>query len=74
MRGNTLIIKVSDDLSGVSYYHCYVNEKWTLAEFDGKTSSLTVESDNLTPGDNKIRLIIGDSKKNEATYEWTVKK
>ena len=74
LKGNTLIIKVSDDLSGVSYYHCYVNGIWTLAEFDGKTSSLTVESDNLTAGDNKIRLIIGDSKKNEATYEWTVKK
>lgn len=73
LKSNTLVIKASDNLSGITTYHCYVNGKWTLAEFDGKSSTLTVESDNLTPGENKIRLIIGDKMKNEANYEWTVK-
>lgn len=73
-RGNALTFKVSDNLSGVSYYHCYVNGNWTLAEFDGKTSSLSVEANKLKAGSNSIRLVIGDSKNNEATYEWTVKK
>lgn len=74
LKGNSLIIKVSDNLSGVSYYHCYINGNWTLAEFDGKTSSLTVAADKLTAGTNNIRLIIGDARKNENTYEWTVKR
>ena len=74
LKGNELIIKVADNLSGVAYYHCYVNGNWTLAEFDGKTSSLTVAADKLTAGTNNVRLIIGDTKKNENTYEWTVKR
>jgi hypothetical protein len=74
LKGNELIIKVSDNLSGIAYYHCYVNGNWTLAEFDGKTSSLTVAADKLTAGTNNVRLIIGDTKKNENTYEWTVKR
>ncbi|MBP5241197.1 MAG: M23 family metallopeptidase [Bacteroidales bacterium] len=74
LKGNELIIKVSDNLSGVAYYHCYVNGNWTLAEFDGKTSSLTVAADKLNAGTNNVRLIIGDTKKNENTYEWTVKR
>ena len=74
LKGNELIIKVSDNLSGVAYYHCYVNGNWTLAEFDGKTSSLTVAADKLTAGTNNVRLIIGDTKKNENTYEWTVRR
>ena len=74
LKGNELIIKVSDNLSGVAYYHCYVNGNWTLAEFDGKTSSLTVAADKLNEGTNNVRLIIGDTKKNENTYEWMVKR
>ena len=74
LKGNELIIKVSDNLSGIAYYHCYVNGNWTLAEFDGKTSSLTVAADKLNAGTNNVRLIIGDTKKNENTYEWTVKR
>jgi hypothetical protein len=74
LKGNELIIKVSDNLSGIAYYHCYVNGNWTLAEFDGKTSSLTVAADKLNAGTNNVRLIIGDTKKNENTYEWTVRR
>lgn len=74
LKGNELIIKVADNLSGVAYYHCYVNGNWTLAEFDGKTSSLTVAADKLNEGTNNVRLIIGDTKKNENTYEWTVRR
>ena len=74
VKGNTLTFNVSDNLSGISYYHCYVNDNWTLAEFDGKTSSLSVTATKLSSGSNKIKLIIGDILKNEATYEWTVRK
>ena len=74
LTSNTLIIKISDNLSGIYSYQCYVNDKWTLAEFDGKSSSLTVESENLFNGDNKIKLIIGDKMRNKASYEWTVNK
>lgn len=74
MKNNTLVIKVSDDLSGVTTYHCYVNDQWTLAEFDGKNATLTVEAENLGKGENAIRLEISDKMNNTATYEWIAKK
>ena len=40
--GRTLVFRIGDDLSGVESYSCYLNGKWILAEYDGKTSSISI--------------------------------
>ncbi len=72
VKSNSLEIKISDNLSGIAEYHCYVNSYWTLADFNGKTSSITVKPENLNIGENALKLVIYDKLRNVAEYEWTI--
>ena len=51
----TLDFEISDDLSGVAKYKAFLNGKWILMEFDGKTNKLTYTiDDNLVIGSNTL--------------------
>ena len=41
---NTLRFKVSDNLSGIGEYHVYINNTWTIAEYDAKTATISCEA------------------------------
>lgn len=73
-KSNSLEIKVGDNLSGIAEYHCYMNSYWTLADFDGKTSTITITPENLNIGENHLKLVISDKLGNIAEYEWTIMK
>ena len=66
-------MKISDDLSGVDTYHCYLNGKWILAEYDGKSASLSIDaSGKLAAGNNILRVDVADGAGNQATISWTL--
>ena len=70
-----LKIKISDNLSGIASYHCYINGVWTLAEHDGKTATLTVNATkNLHNGTNSIRIFVTDAVGNVTDLEYHVLK
>ncbi len=74
LKGNTFKVKISDNLSGVVRYDCFVNDEWTLVEHDGKTSSLTAVEPPLRKGKNSIRIIVTDATGNCREGNWTITK
>ncbi|MES2688930.1 MAG: M23 family metallopeptidase [Bacteroidota bacterium] len=66
-----LLIRISDNFSGIDEYRVTVNGKWTLAEFDAKNDLLTYEFDDKTLFNQKLQLVvtITDNKKNTATLQ-----
>lgn len=65
-------VKISDDLSGIASYHCFINDEWQLAEFDGKTSTLTTSAKYLRPGKNTIRWVVTDAVDNQTELKTTL--
>ena len=53
-----LNMKMGDNLSGVSEYRCFVNEQWVLAEFDGKTATLSIDLKQADPYATTLDLTI----------------
>ncbi len=65
-----LKISISDDLSGIGSYKVQIDGKWILANFDGKTGSLTVDldADKITKGKAHIMTVtVGDNRGNVNT-------
>ncbi|WP_311195922.1 hypothetical protein [Antarcticibacterium sp. 1MA-6-2] len=74
ISGNsTLVLKISDDLSGVKSYRATANGKFILMEYEYKNNTLTHKfSDGvLTDTENKLKLIVTDNVGNSTTYEAT---
>lgn len=68
--------KITDNLSGVSSYNIYINGKWVLGEYEPKKSSLRYYFDSRLPKAEtyKLKVVVGDNVKNEATYEYEFKR
>ena len=64
--------KITDNLSGVSTYNIYINDKWVLGEYEPKKSSLRYYFDSRLPKSEtyKLKVVVGDNLKNETTYEY----
>ncbi len=61
----TLEIKITDNLSGIAKYKAFLNGKWILMEFDGKSSILTYTIDErMQPGSNQLKIVAEDSRQN----------
>lgn len=71
-KGNELKVKITDNLSGIVSYDCYINDQWRLAEHDGKTASLTISASSLHAGKNIIRLVVADAAGNSNEQHWTI--
>ena len=73
LNTKTLKIKISDNLSGIDSYNCYLNDEWVLAEYDGKTAMLVIDgSTKLQHGQNKLRAEVSDACGNSTTRIWTL--
>lgn len=66
--GFSLII--SDDLSGIKSYNCFVDGKWILMEYEYKQARLThYFDDTIVKGKtHQLKLIVTDDVGNESTY------
>ncbi|QEC51009.1 peptidase M23-like protein [Anseongella ginsenosidimutans] len=75
MAGNSaIVLRISDDLSGVRSYRGTIDGKWVLMEHDGKTATLKHVFDERTPAKggsakHTFRLLVTDMKNNTAEYE-----
>ncbi len=68
----TIQVKVSDDLSGLSTYNAYVNGKWILAEYDGKSASLKMSVSDFPKGKSTLKIVLSDAKSNTSTHHFTI--
>lgn len=66
----TIKIKITDNLSGISYYRGSIDGRWILMEYDSKNSLLTYTFDkSLSKGKHYFDLIVTDGKQNSGKYE-----
>lgn len=70
---NTLVLKISDDLSGIKSYRATANGKFILMEYEYKNNTLTHKfSDGVvTDTENNLKVIVTDNVGNSTTYEAT---
>lgn len=75
LKSNTIRLKISDNLSGIENYNCYLNGNWILAEYDGKSATLTINaSGTLKSGINKLRVEVTDATGNSTDVTYTLRK
>ena len=64
--------RISDNLSGIKSYNGFLNGKWVLMSYEGKTSKLTLELEGLTvAGENTLKVEIEDRVGNKTIFEKT---
>jgi len=69
-KADHLTFVISDKLSGINRYDLFINDKWVLAEYDGKSDLLTYWFDSETPfGDLRIELKVSDKADNTSVLE-----
>jgi hypothetical protein len=65
----SIMVKVSDNLSGVYYYRATIDDKWVLLEYEPKQSLLYYTFDNISKGEHVFRLVVRDERGNESKFE-----
>lgn len=74
-KWNSISFSIKDQLSGVNTYALYVNNVWTLAEFDMKENRLTCLFDDNSPkGLLNLRVEATDKCKNKSTLELSIRR
>ena len=67
---NKFDFKISDNLSGIESYNCYIDGKWVLMEYDFKKARLTHYKHNvISKGKHELKLIVSDAVGNEQVYK-----
>jgi hypothetical protein len=67
---NSISFKIKDDLSGIKEYHLYLNNEWTITEYDAKTEQLTCYFNEQTPtGKIALTLEVTDKVNNKNTFK-----
>ncbi len=73
LKVSTLKIKITDNLAGVETYSCYLNGSWILAEFDGKTATLFIDTKGkLHENKNDLRVEVTDGAGNLTRRTFTI--
>lgn len=69
---NEVAFKITDDLSGVSTYNGYIDDKWVLFEYDAKSATIKHKFDSsiITKGiKHSCRVELSDANGNKSTYK-----
>ncbi len=71
LEEEAIIIKITDNLSGIATYKGTINGKWVLMEYDEKKNLLKYYFNNnkTKKGDNILELQVKDQKNNQSTYK-----
>jgi len=65
----SVMLKITDNLSGIKTYNAYINNVWVLIEYDEKKEMLTYNFDeNLLPGISTFVLKVTDKCDNISEY------
>lgn len=63
---------IKDELSGIGKYDAYIDDQWTLAEFDAKSGKLIIPNETkLSTGKHQLRIEVSDERNNKAIYKTT---
>ncbi|HWY13235.1 MAG TPA: hypothetical protein VN026_18025, partial [Bacteroidia bacterium] len=74
-KANHISFVMIDLLSGIDKYNLFINDKWVLAEYDGKTDLLTYWFDAETPLEEiRIELKASDKVGNNSIYKLKLKR
>jgi len=69
-KQSSILVKISDNLSGIKTYRGTLNGKWILMDYDEKNRLLTYTFDgHMKPGKNNFVLIVTDAVGNFSRYE-----
>ncbi|MFZ4564007.1 MAG: M23 family metallopeptidase [Bacteroidales bacterium] len=72
-KQSSILIKISDNLSGIKVYRGTLNGKWILMSYDEKNRLLTYSFDeNMKPGKNLFVLMVADAVGNSTLYKATL--
>ena len=73
-KADHLTFVMTDNLSGINKYSLFINDKWVLAEYDGKSDLLTYWFDAETPLEEmRIELKVSDRVGNESVLKLKLK-
>ncbi len=69
---NSIMIGISDDLSGIKRYNVSIDGEWKCFEYDYKNTRLIakVGSLNLAYGEHTLVAIVDDECGNQTTWQW----
>jgi len=64
-----ILVKISDNLSGISDFDTYIDGKWALTNYDAKSATITHTLDQkLSSGEHFFKVVVIDERKNVAEY------
>lgn len=70
VSGNPILsIKVLEIVSGLKFYSCFINDKWTLSEWDPRTHNILIYPEGQFSGPNKLVVKLTDNCGNESVFE-----
>jgi putative MATE family efflux protein len=65
-------IKVTDNLAGIRNANAYLNDKWHLMEYDGKSSTIFCPASDFPKGKSSLKIVATDEKNNKTTTTFTI--
>lgn len=73
-KGKTkLVLRLSDEHTGIASYNAYIDGKWALCSIDAKNRITYVyDSKRVKPGEHTFRVVVSDACGNKTTYETQV--
>ncbi|MEI8137498.1 MAG: M23 family metallopeptidase, partial [Bacteroidota bacterium] len=75
IKFNEFSFDLSDNLSGISKYNLFMNDKWVIGEYDAKSDLVTYYFDKDTPpGNLQFKLEAEDRVGNKAVFEYHLKR
>lgn len=73
INSSDLIFKISDELSGINEFKCYVDDKWVLMHYDYKRNLIWSEKLNKNnPFKGVVYLSVTDNCNNKNIYSTTI--
>ena len=64
-----LLFKITDNLSGIVEFDTYMDDKWTVTEYDAKSATLFhILDQSLSLGEHTFKVVVTDERKNRAEY------
>lgn len=62
-----ILVKITDNLSGISDFDTYIDGKWVLTDYDAKSATLThTLNQQLSIGEHIFKIVVTDERKNVA--------
>jgi len=72
-KQSTIVVTISDDLSGIESYRGTLNGRWILMDYDAKRNRLEYKyDDRIKTGTNQFRLVVTDGVGNREEYNVTL--